>query len=126
MKFFNRPELKEKRKELRKSIPKAEQMLWYRIKVKRFLNTKFRRQQSIGPYIVDFYCSELKFAIEIDGDSHFSEDGIKHDNKRTGYLVSEGIDIIRFTNTEVYLNIEQVLNELKLYIESAQEANRLK
>ncbi len=73
MQFFNKPELKEKRKELRKNIPKAEQVLWFRLKAKRFLNIKFRRQHSIGPYIVDFYCTHLKFAIEIDGDSHFDE-----------------------------------------------------
>ncbi len=124
MKLFNRTEFKEKRKELRKNIPKAEQMLWYRLKAKRFLNIKFRRQNSIGPYIADFYCAELKLAIEIDGDSHFSEDGIKHDKQRTGYLKSEGIDVIRFTNNDVYNNIENVLEDIKMFIENIEESKK--
>lgn len=118
MKLFNRTEFKEKRKELRKSIPKVEQMLWYRLKAKRFLDIKFRRQNSIGPYVVDFYCAKLKLAIEIDGDSHFNEDGVKHDNQRTGYLNKEGIDVIRFTNNDIYTNIENVLEEIKMFIEN--------
>lgn len=76
MKLFNKSETKEKRKELRKNLPKAEQIIWSKLRAKKFLNIKFRRQQGIGPYIVDFYCREYNFAIEIDGSSHLNESSI--------------------------------------------------
>lgn len=118
MKFFNIHENKELRKELRINQPKAEKLLWYRLKAKKFLNTKFRRQHGIGPFIVDFYCAELKLAIEIDGDSHFTDEAVEKDKSRTAYLEKEGIEILRFTNTDVYKNIDMVLEELKLYMEN--------
>jgi very-short-patch-repair endonuclease len=55
------------------------------LKDNRFLNLKFRRQQGIGRYIVDFYCPDCKLAIEIDGDSHFEEDSLEYDNIRTEF-----------------------------------------
>jgi very-short-patch-repair endonuclease len=118
MKFFNTHENKELRKELRNNQPKAEQVLWHRLKAKRFLDIKFRRQHGIGPFIVDFYCTEFKLAIEIDGDSHFNEEAIKKDNSRTAYLEKEGIEVIRFTNTDVYKNIEWVIEEIKIFMEN--------
>ncbi|MBS1494767.1 MAG: endonuclease domain-containing protein [Bacteroidetes bacterium] len=118
MKFFNRSENKKLRKELRLNQPKAEQVLWQKIKAKRFLGIKFRRQHGIGPFIIDFYNTELKLAIEIDGDSHFNEESLQKDNSRTNYLEKEGIEVLRFTNTDVYKNIGWVLEQLKIYIEN--------
>lgn len=126
MKFFNTRENKELRKELRNNQPKAEQVLWHRLKAKRFLDIKFRRQHGIGPFIVDFYCTEFKFAIEIDGDSHFNEEAIKKDNSRTAYLEKEGIEVIRFTNTDVYKNIEWVMEEIKIYMENKKQFSLIK
>jgi len=77
MKFFNINKNKEVRKELRNNQPKAEQLLWSKLKAKRFLDIKFRRQHGIGPFVVDFYCTELRLAIELDGDSHFNNEAIK-------------------------------------------------
>lgn len=125
MKFFNKHENKELRKELRLNQPKAEQVLWQKLKAKRFLNIKFRRQHGIGPFIVDFYSTELKLAIEIDGDSHFNDDAVKKDYSRTEYLEREGIEVLRFTNSDVYKNIYWVLEEIKTYIENKLSGRKL-
>ena len=66
---------------LRKNQTKAEQLIWNQLRAKRFQNYKFRRQQPIGPYIVDFYCSSKKIIIELDGSSHACEDKILYDTR---------------------------------------------
>lgn len=71
-KLYNQKRVKSKRKKLRSNMPLAEKLLWYNLRKKQVNNYKFRRQYSIGKYIVDFYCREAKLALEIDGDSHFS------------------------------------------------------
>ncbi|MFM7441515.1 MAG: endonuclease domain-containing protein [Snowella sp.] len=84
----------------------AEQKLW-----KNYLkNFKYRilKQRPIDHFIVDFYCPSLKLVIEIDGDSHFTDDGIIYDQARTEKLESYGLRIIRFTNQEVLHHFEAV------------------
>ena len=72
-KLYNRTCEKNKRKILRSNMPKAELILWSRLKNKRLNEYKFRRQYSVAQFVIDFYCPKLKLAIEVDGDSHFSE-----------------------------------------------------
>lgn len=72
-------------------------------------NYKFRRQYSIGKYIVDFYCQKSKLAIEIDGDSHYQIGAEYKDKTRQKYLESLGIKVIRFTNTDIYTNRDNVV-----------------
>jgi len=117
MKLFNQTLLKEKRKELRNNATLSEKILWSKLKKGNVFNAKFRRQYSIGDYIVDFYCTELKLAIEIDGDSHFEEGAEKKDANRTKYLCEQGISIIRFTNNDVKKNLQQVLEEISKEVE---------
>ena len=94
-------------------MPNAEVLLWSELKNKQLKGLKFRRQQGIGPYIVDFYCPNLKLAIELDGNSHFDDENIyKYDKKRQKYIESFGITFLRFTNGNVYENLESVLNEI--------------
>lgn len=93
-------------------MPDSEIILWSYLKRKQLNGYKFRRQYSIGNYVVDFYCPKLKLVIEIDGDSHFTLDAIKYDNTRTNFIKSVGIRIIRFTNLDIKYNIEQVLLEI--------------
>lgn len=116
MKLFNKTLLKEKRKELRNNSTLSERILWSKLKKGNTFNLKFRRQYSIGNYIVDFYCTELKLAIEIDGDSHFQGNNVK-DEARTKFLNKQGINVIRFTNNDVKDNWQWVLNEINLEIE---------
>ena len=113
MKTFNRKSLKPKRKELRNNPTFAEVLLWKELKHRKLGGKKFRRQESIGNYIVDFYCHNEKLVIELDGETHFTDEGRIYDAKRTKYLKSKGLEVIRFENNEVLGNISGVLEEIK-------------
>ena len=101
-----------KARENRKNPTVAEKKIWYKIlRNKEFENYKFIRQKPLDNFIVDFYCSELLLAVEIDGDSHVEQ--IDYDILRTEKLNSYGIEVIRYTNLEVINNIEGVYDDLK-------------
>ncbi|GEO02763.1 hypothetical protein AAE02nite_04270 [Adhaeribacter aerolatus] len=74
---------------------------------------KFRRQHSIGNYILDFYCPQEKLGIELDGKVHFTDNAYEADSKRTEYLNSLNIKIIRFENKDVFNQLEGVLEEIR-------------
>ena len=98
-------------KELRKNPTPAERKLW-----QDFLrNFPFRvlRQRPIDNFIVDFYCAALKLVIEVDGESHFTEQGKQYDTERTSILEGYGLKVIRFTNVEVWQSFEGVCRELE-------------
>ncbi len=99
--IFNRSCDKDKRLRLRRDSPLAEQRLWVRLRNRRLLGYRFRRQHGVGPYVLDFYCPELKLAIEVDGDSHFQAGADEYDRERQRYIESLGIHVLRFTNREV-------------------------
>ncbi len=109
-KIFNQTILKQRRKELRNNMPVTEARLWYYLKSRQLKNYKFRRQYSVGRYILDFYCPELKTAIEIDGDFHFNDQTRIYDQARQKYLESVGIITLRFTNIDIVENIDGVIN----------------
>ena len=73
---------------------------------------KFRRQHPVAPYILDFYCHELKLAIELDGGQHNAEKGQAHDLKRTAFLEAQGITVLRFWNNDVFQQPENVLEAI--------------
>ncbi len=106
--IFNLKSFKGRRVELRKNQTEPEKKLWLGLRSGQ-LGVKFRRQHGIGNYIVDFYSSELSLVIELDGDSHFSEQGFKYDQRRDHYLKQLGLTVIRFTNDEVMRNYEGVV-----------------
>jgi len=112
----NDPTLKQRRRDLRRNQTDAERALWTKVRNKQFLETKFFRQYSIGPYILDFYCPTLKFAVELDGGQHNQGDKEKYDAARSEYLKAQGIDVMRFWNNEVLLDIESVLSKLALKV----------
>ena len=85
-KHYNKYSEKEKRKLLRHNAPPSERILWRRLKGKRFAGYKFRRQYSIDQFVLDFYCTSLKLAIELDGSSHFSEHAVVYDESRQKYI----------------------------------------
>jgi very-short-patch-repair endonuclease len=111
----NLPELKEKRQELRNNATSAEAVLWGYLKKSQLEGRKFRRQHSIGKYVVDFYCPKERLAVELDGVYHFTEEGIKHDSKKTDFLNSPGIRVLRFENEKVFENIDAVLETIRLH-----------
>lgn len=94
----------------------AEVALWMMIKNKQLNGERFLRQFSIGHYIVDFYCHKHKLAIELDDAGHFKEEGKEYDARRTEFLNSEGITVIRFENTLIFNYPMQVLEEIKSHL----------
>ena len=105
------PSLKDKARDLRNNPTHAEKKLRYN-----FLSTydyKFQRQKPIDEYIVDFFCNELKLVIEVDWDTHRSDEEIKHDELRTKKLESLWFNVIRFRNDEIYNNFDDVCNAIK-------------
>lgn len=115
--IHNQPVLKSRRKELRNDSTPAEKLLWSKLKRSNLGGYKFRRQHSVGSYILDFYCPAVRLAIELDGDSHFSDDAIEYDRERTAYLNALHIKVLRFLNTEVFADpeavCERVLEEIR-------------
>lgn len=104
--------LKEKRRLLRNNGTPAEATLWKGLKAKQ-LGVRFRRQFSVGNYVLDFYCHSQKLAIELDGDYHSSEQQVQKDFKREEYLNSVGIIVMRFHNDEVRQNVSAVLERIR-------------
>ena len=112
-KLHNLQNLKERRKKLRKEMTPAEAFLWTKLSNGKLDGRKFRRQHSIGSFVVDFYCPSEKLSIELDGSPHFTEEGIENDKRRTEYLRTVGINEIRFENAEVFEFTNEVLNKIK-------------
>src|SRR5947209_2023084 len=100
-KYFNRRDEKTLRRRLRKDMPTAELLLWSRLRGKQLVGRKFRRQFSVGPDCLDFFCPELKLAIELGGDSHFTNAAKQRDGARQEWVESFGIRFVRFTNTDI-------------------------
>ena len=107
----NLSQQKQIRKYFRNNMTPAEVILWSKLNRKQ-LGYKFRRQYSVGPYILDFCSPELKFAIEVDGDVHAEADVEKKDQKRTEYLQVMGILIKRYTNNEVKESLAGVVEDI--------------
>ena len=99
-------------RDLRNNMTDAELRLWYRIKRRQLKNHHFLRQKIIGNYIVDFYCHEAKLIIELDGGQHYSELGIKKDKIRDNFFNGLGIRVLRFSDRDVFENIDGVLQSI--------------
>jgi very-short-patch-repair endonuclease len=111
--FSNKKILKGFRKNLRNRSTSAETALWLLLKNKKLESRKFRRQHSLGYYIVDFYCHEERLIIELDGDVHGDYASIEKDKIRDEELFKKGFQIIRFENRLVFQDKEYVLEEIK-------------
>lgn len=96
-----------KAKRLRRTMTKAEIILWVRLR-RGATGVKFRRQHPIGPYIADFACIERGLVIEIDGATHSTPDEVARDSRRTAFLHGLGWRVLRIGNTDVYENIDGV------------------
>jgi len=97
-------------KDLRKRSTDAERNLWNKLRAKQIQGLKFRRQEPIRRYIVDFVCYEKQLIIEVDGGQHASS--TEKDRTRTDWLSSQGFSVIRFWDHEVLTNIEGVLDSI--------------
>jgi len=112
-KLYNLTYLKEIRVNLRKNLTEAELVLWEVLKDKKLSGRKFRRQHSIGHYIADFYCSSEKLIIELDGQHHYTPEGIEKDIERDTHLALMDKKVLRFENKEVLNNLTEVLKQIK-------------
>jgi very-short-patch-repair endonuclease len=110
--IFNKREYIKKRQHLRNNMTKAEIILWSKLKGKQLKDLKFRRQYGINNYIVDFYCPELRLAIELDGDVHGYNSRIAYDKQRQREIEVLGIKVLRYTNNDVIKNLESVLSDI--------------
>jgi very-short-patch-repair endonuclease len=111
--LYNQSSEKFKRQALRNNMPTAERIIWDWLRCKQVEGCKFRRQYSIDVFVIDFYAPELKLAIEIDGDSHFQEGVPEYDHERQLFLESKGAKFLRFTNQEIYKNLDGVLERIR-------------
>jgi very-short-patch-repair endonuclease len=114
--LINIPPLEERRKELRNKPTEPEMLLWKYLRGRQILGKKFRRQYSIGRYVVDFFCVKCDIAIELDGAPHFAELKEDYEAERTAFLERQGVQIIRFENRVLYDNLEAVLETIKAAI----------
>jgi len=118
--WHTNPELWDKLKhiayEKRHKPTEAEKALWKHLRMHRLYGIKFRRQHSIGQFIVDFYCKEAKLIIEVDGEIHQYQ--IDEDSIRQKYLEHKEFKVIRFTNEMVLKNIEEVMKQIKACLAS--------
>jgi very-short-patch-repair endonuclease len=115
-KLYNKTSEKDKRQSLRNNMPLAEQLIWARLKGKQVENCKFRRQYSVGAFVIDFYTVEIKLAIEIDGDSHFADGAEVADRERQSLIEASGIRFLRFTNRQVYEELDGVIEAISQMI----------
>ncbi|MGL3212886.1 endonuclease domain-containing protein [Bradyrhizobium sp. BR 1433] len=100
---------RDRAKQLRRTMTRAETLLWRHLKADRLAGLNFRRQAPIGSYIADFVAHACKLVVEVDGASHDFDERIRHDERRDAWLESRGYRILRFTNDEVLKNLEGVV-----------------
>ena len=93
---------------LRKEQTGPERVLWRRLRSRQVKRAKWRRQQVIDKYIVDFFCPERRVVVELDGDTHAGREA--HDEVRQQYLTAQGLTVLRFTNEDIRKNLEGVLS----------------
>ena len=118
------PEKIKRAKELRQNMTPVEKITWQHLRAKRFNNLKFRRQQIIEGFIVDFYCHSLGLVIEVDGKVHDKQ--IEYDRDRDKILLAKNLHILRFTNKQVIENIKAVLNTIAEKIEDIEDLRDLR
>ena len=99
---------------LRRNMTKEEAHLWYQCLCR--YPVRFRRQYVIGHYIVDFYCHKAKLVVELDGSQHCDPQEMEYDRKRTAYLESQGIHVLRFSNLDVMRRFRSVCEAIDMAI----------
>jgi very-short-patch-repair endonuclease len=110
------PALQEAAKQLRQNMTPQEKVLWGHLRAKQLAGLHFRRQQIIDGYIVDFYCNKAGLVIEVDGPIHLRQKD--YDQERDEQLKSRGLRIIHIRNDEIDQNLEGVLEEIRVNINS--------
>jgi len=118
------PRLIEFARQMRREPIPAEKAVWRLLRNRRLADWKFRRQHPLGLYIADFYSASAALVIELDGDTHATEEGIEHDRIRHAYLQSLGVMVLRFWNGEVKENSDGILQRVYEVCASRQGTKR--
>jgi very-short-patch-repair endonuclease len=123
--FNSSPELWQKLKSLarekRHEPTHAEDRLWQKLRGRQLLNFKFRRQHTIGHFIVDFYCVQAQLVIEVDGEIHQytqEEDAIRQE-----FIEAQDLMVLRFTNDDIFKNIDAVLENISEFLQNTQNTD---
>ncbi len=121
-----KPQTLKHAKQLRRDMTPQERLLWNRLRDRQVGGYKFRKQQPIGPYIVDFICHEKKLIVEADGSQHYDSD---HDLARDQWLKKQDYSVLRYRNNEINENLEGVLEAILIALSqnpSPTSPNRLR
>lgn len=110
--YYTQPELTNLRRKLRREATVPEVMLWHHLRGRRLLGYKFRRQHSIGRFVMDFYCPELRLGIEVDGGQHNNPIIAENDAIRSEWLKHFRVTVIRFNNADVMNNRSGVIERI--------------
>jgi very-short-patch-repair endonuclease len=107
--FYNAsPLIFERAKILRNNLTNAEKILWSILNSKKMLGLHFRRQHPINRFIADFYCHSIKLVIEVDGGIHQNKERKEYDISRNAEIEKWGIKVLRFSNDQVFSDIDSV------------------
>ena len=112
-KHYNKSSEKEKRRKLRQNQTNAEELVWRYLRNKQMLGYKFKRQYSIDHFVIDFYCPELKLAVEVDGESHNNPEQGEYDIKRQKYLEKFNVKFVRIKDEDLIGNPNQALMKIE-------------
>ena len=123
---FNRHEELDVRRALRNAMPPMEVILWKRLQRRHVAQAKFRRQHSVESFVLDFYCAEVRLAIELDGPSHDGEEAAQRDKARQEFIESYGIVFLRFSNEEIYQNIEGIGETIANKVEALRRSHHVR
>ncbi|MEW6193671.1 MAG: DUF559 domain-containing protein [Bacteroidota bacterium] len=111
MKIYYNQKLKQLSRDLRNNSTLSEVLLWNELKARKLMGYQFMRQKPVNNFILDFYCSKLKLAIEIDGDSHLGKEN--YDKLRQSEIEELGIEFLRFNDKDVKKNLNNVLQSIR-------------
>ena len=123
--MLNPKKTKKQRQYLRNHMTKWEVRLWNDLKGRKMFGFKVRRQYGIGNYILDFYCPQLKLAIEIDGDVHIFKEKANKDRMKDELLMEEGIKVIRIQNMDFEEDYESVVIYLEDIFKARADENKI-
>ena len=112
-KHYNKSSEKEKRRKLRQNSTRSEDLVWRFLRDRQMFGYKFRRQYSIDQYVLDFFCPEIKFAIELDGATHHDPEQKEYDSKRQKFLETFGIKFIRIPDEDLFGNPNMVFEKIE-------------
>jgi adenine-specific DNA-methyltransferase len=103
----------ERAKQLRKNSTDAERALWRVLRCRQLGGHKFRRQQPLGPFIVDFICLEARLVVEVDGGQHNHEENVVYDANRTAWLQNQEFRVLRFWDHVVLKQLDSVCDAIE-------------